>query len=118
MIKSHLERKRDLILEQSKRVEKEMKSYFGSKQELESYGISMIDDIPKFVSAIRCIADYGYDPQRVIKEFNDTQYHQDKLRALKIAADEKQKEVAILESQDASLAQAISLHSSILNGLC
>jgi hypothetical protein len=115
MIKSHLERKRDLILEQSKRVEKEMKSYFGSKQELESYGISIIDDIPKFVSTIRCIADYGYDPQRVIKEFNDTRYHQDKLRALKIAADEKQKEVAILESQDSSLAQAISLHSSILN---
>lgn len=112
---SQLERKRNMILEQSKRVEKEMKSYFGFRQELESYGISMTDDIPKFVSTIRCIADYCYDPQRIIKEFNDTQYHQDKLRALKIAADEKQKEIAILKSQDASLAHAISLHSSILN---
>ena len=79
--KSQLERKYDLILEQSRRVEEGMKSYFGFKQELESHGISMTDDIPRFASTIRCIADYGYDPQRVIKEFNDTQYHQEKLRA-------------------------------------
>lgn len=108
MKKSQLEGKRDLILEQNNRVEKEMKSYFSFKNELESYGISMTNNIPKFVSTIRCVADYGYDPQRVIKEFNDTQYHQDKLRALKIAADEKQNEIAILKSQDSSLAQAIS----------
>src|ERR671919_160753 len=82
----------------------------------------MSDDIPKFASTVRCIAEYGYDRQRVIKEFNDTQYHQDKWRPLKIAADEKQKdvdkkqnEVARLEGQNSSLVQAISSHSSILN---
>jgi hypothetical protein len=87
-----------------------MKSYFGLKQELENHGISMTDDIPNFVSTVRCMAEYGYDPVRVIKEFNDIQYHQDKLRALKIAADEKQKEVARLEGQKSSLVQVISSH--------
>ena len=113
--KSQLERKCDLILEQSKRAEEGMKSYFGFKEELESHGISMTYDIPKFVSTVRCIAEYRYDPQRVIKEFSDIQYHQDKLRALKIAADEKQREVARIDLQNSSLVQAISFHSSILN---
>ena len=113
--KSQLERKYDLILEQSRRVEEGMKSYFGFKQELESHGISMTDDIPRFASTVKCIAEYGYDTQRVINEFNDTQYHQRKLRALQIAADEKQRDVARHESQDSSLVRAISLHSSILN---
>ena len=112
---SQLEREYDLILEQSRRVEEGMKSYFSFKQELESQGISMTDDIPRFASTVRCIAEYGYDPQRVIKEFNDTQYHQTKLRALQIAADEKQEDVSRLESQNSSLVRAISLHSSILN---
>ena len=80
--KSQLEREYDLILEQSRRVEEGMKSYFGFKQELESHGISMTDDIPRFASTVKCIAEYGYDTQRVINEFNDTQYHQRKLRAL------------------------------------
>jgi hypothetical protein len=112
--KSQFERNCDLILEQSKRVEEGIKSYFGFKQGLEDHGISMTDDIPRFASTVRCIAEYGYDPQRVIKEFSDTQYHRSKLRALQIAADDKQKDVSILESQNSSLARAISLHSSIL----
>ena len=81
MKKSQLEREYDFILEQSRRVEEGMKSYFGFKQELESHGISMTDDIPRFASTVKCIAEYGYDTQRVINEFNDTQYHQRKLRA-------------------------------------
>jgi hypothetical protein len=112
--KSQLESKNDLILEQSRRVEQGIKSYFGFKQGLENHGISMADDIPKFASTVRCIAEYGYDPQRVIKEFIETQYHQDKLRALQIAAGDKQKDVSKLESQNSSLARAICLHSSIL----
>jgi hypothetical protein len=104
-----------LILEQKRKAGEDIRSYSSSKQVLDQYGISITKDVSKFASTVKCIAEYGYDPQRVIKEFNDTQYHQGKLRALKIAADEKQKEVAIRESQESSLVQAISLHSSILN---
>jgi hypothetical protein len=89
VIKSELEKNCDLILEQSKKAEEEMKSYFYSKQELVRHGISIVDDIPKFAITVRCIAEYGYDPQRVIQDFIDGQYHQDKSRALKIACDEK-----------------------------
>jgi len=104
-----------LILEQSRRVEEGMKSYFGFKQGMENHGISMTDDIPRFASTVRCMADYGYDPQRVIIEFNDTQYHQGRLRALQITADDKQKDVSRLESQNSSLVRAISFHSGILD---
>ena len=55
---SQLEREYDLILEQSRRVEEGMKSYFSFKQELESQGISMTDDIPRFAGTVRCIASY------------------------------------------------------------
>lgn len=103
---------RDMILEQNRRAEDEMKSYLSSKQELEKHGISMTDDIPKFASTVKSIAEYGYNPQRVLEEFKDIQYHQDKLRAVKIAVDEKQKEIERLDSQNSSLLKSISLHSS------
>jgi hypothetical protein len=64
--KSKLEGEYDLILWKSKRAEEE--SYFSFEQELENHGISMTDDIPNFVSTVRCIAEYGYDPLRVVKE--------------------------------------------------
>jgi len=72
----------------------------------------MTDDIPKFASTVKSIAEYGYDHQRVLEEFNDIQYHQDKLRAMKIAVDEKQKEIERLDGQNSSLLKSISLHSS------
>lgn len=112
MQKLELESKRDLILEQSKRAEDAMKSYSSFKQEFESYGISMTHDIPKFASTIRSIAEYGYDPKRVIEEFRDFQYHQEKLRASKIAVDETQKELARLDNQKSLLLRDISFYSN------
>ena len=38
-----------------------MKSYFRFKQEMDSHGISISDDIPQFGRTVRWIADYGYD---------------------------------------------------------
>ncbi|MGH9911498.1 MAG: hypothetical protein ACRD4W_03550 [Nitrososphaeraceae archaeon] len=109
--KSELEKSSDMVLEQSRKVEEEMKSYLGSKQVLDKFGISMTKDTPKFASTVRCIAEKGYDPQKVIKEFEDIHYLQDKRRALSIAADEKQKSLAKLDRQNSSLLEAISLHS-------
>ena len=64
---------------------------------------------PDSQSTVKCIAEYGYDTQRVINEFNDTQYHQRKLRALQIAADEKQKDVARHESPTHTNAKTFGL---------
>jgi hypothetical protein len=71
--KSKLEGEYDLILWKSKRAEEEIKSYFSFEQELENHEISMTGDIHNFVSTVRCMAEYGYDPLRVVKEFNDIQ---------------------------------------------
>jgi hypothetical protein len=109
--KSELEKSRDIILEQNRRAEDEMKSYLICKQELEKHGISMNIDLPTFARTVKSIAGYGYDPKKVLEEFKDTQYHQDNLRALKIAIDEAQKYNEKLDSQNSSLLKSISLHS-------
>ena len=62
-----------------------MKSYFDVRQELAKYNISMIKDIQKFANTIKGIAEYGYEPQKVLKEFDGIQYLVDKRQALEIA---------------------------------
>lgn len=109
--KSELEKSRDIILEQTRRAEDEMKSYLSCKQELEKHGISMNIDLPTFARTVKSIAEYGYDPKKVLEEFKDTQYHQDNLRTLKIAIDEAQKYNEKLDSQNSSLLKSINLHS-------
>ena len=64
---------------------------------------------------VKCIAEYGYDPEKVIRVFNDIQYLQDKHRALRIAVEEKQKDLARLDMQNSSVLQAISLHEDKLS---
>ena len=109
--KSELEKSRDIILEQNRRAEDEMKSYLSCKQELEKHGISMNIDLPTFARTVKSIAEHGYDPKKVLEEFKDTQYHQDNLRTLKIAIDEAQKYYEKLDSHNSSLLKSISLHS-------
>ena len=104
-----------MILEQDRKIEEEMKSYSRSKQVLEQYGISITKDISKFASTVKCIAEYGYDPEKVIRVFNEIQYLQDKHRALRIAVEEKQKDLARLDMQNSSVLQAISLHEDKLS---
>jgi hypothetical protein len=101
----------DTILEQNRRAEYEMKLFFSYKVELEKHRISMANDIPQFASTVKAIAEYGYDAHMVLDEFRDVQYHQDKLRAYKIAIDEAQR-YEKFESQNSSLLERISLHSS------
>jgi hypothetical protein len=112
--KSELEKSCDMISGQIRKLEHEMKSYISFKQELENYGISLTYDIPKLASTVKTIAQYGYDPQRILGEFQNMQYHQDKLRALEIAVNEKRKEFEKLDTQNSSLLQAISFHSNKL----
>ena len=112
---SELKKSHDLILEQDRKIEEEMKSYSRSKQVLEQYGISITKDISKFASTVKCIAEYGYDPEKVIRVFNEIQYLQDKHRALRIAVEEKQKDLARLDMQNSSVLQAISLHEDKLS---
>src|SRR5215211_1127050 len=113
--KSELEKGRDLALEQKRKATEEMKSYFDVKQELAKYNISMTEDIQKFARIVKGIAEYGYEPQKVLREFEDNQYLVSKRQALEIIIDEKQKNLAKLKQDDYSLRQAINLHSENLS---
>jgi hypothetical protein len=112
---SELKKSYDLTLKQKRKDEEEMKSYSSSKQVLDQYGVSITKDIPRFASTVKCIAELGYDPKKVLTEFNDTQYLSDKRRALEIAADEKQRDNARLDWQNSLLEQKISMLVHTLN---
>ena len=110
--KSKLQNSYEIIMEQKKNAEDEMKSFLNYKQELEKLGISMTNDIPKFADTVKSIAEYDYDPQRVLEEFRDIQYYQNNMSGYRIASDEAEKRHKELESLNLSLLKKISFHSS------
>ena len=113
--KSECEKGRDWALEQKRKATDEMKSYFEAKQELDKHKISITGDIEKFAKSVRGIAEYGYEPKKVIAEFEDIRYLARKREALEIGTDEMQKNLAKLKQQDYSLRNAINLHSENLS---
>jgi hypothetical protein len=113
--KSECEKGRDWALEQRRKANEEMKSYFDAKQELDKHKISITEDIQKFAKSVRGIAEYGYEPGKVLAEFKDIQYLSDKRRTLEIRTDEMQNNLAKLKQQDYSLRNAINLHSENLS---
>jgi hypothetical protein len=42
---------------------------------------------------VKCIAEIGYEPEKVLTEFKDIQYLDHKLQALEIAIDEMENDV-------------------------
>ena len=92
-----------------------MKSYFDAKQELDKHKISITEDVPKFAKSVKGIAEYGYEPKKVIAEFEDIRYLGRKRQVLEIQTDEMQKNLAKLKQQDYSLRNAINLHSENLS---
>ena len=113
--KSEIENARDLALHQKKMADLEIKSYSNAKQVLDRHKISIDEDLTKFANTVNCIAEYGYDPKRVIAEFNDIYYLDGKKRALEITTKELEDSVARLRQHDSSLQDKIYLHSENLS---
>ncbi|MFZ0327676.1 MAG: hypothetical protein WAL66_10280 [Nitrososphaeraceae archaeon] len=115
MQKSEIENLRDLALQQKRMADLEMRSYSDTKQVLDRHKISMNEDLPKFAKTVNCIAEYAYDPKKVLAEFNDIQFLARKRQALKIATEEMQERVAKLGQDDSFLRHEIDLHSENLS---
>jgi hypothetical protein len=113
--KLELEKSRDVVLEQKRKATEEMKSYFDAKQELDKHKISITEDVPKFAKSVRGIAEYGYEPRKVIAEFEGIQYLASKRQVLETRTDEMQKNLVKLNQKDYSLRHAINLHSENLS---
>ena len=112
--KSEIENARDLALQEKKMADLEMKSYSNAKQVLDRNSISINEDLPKFARTVNCIAEYGYDPKRVIAEFNDIQYLANKKRALEIITKELDEGIAKLRQHESLLRDKIHYHSENL----
>ncbi len=112
--KLEIENARDLALQQKKMAELEIKSYTDAKQVLDSYNISINEDLPKFAKTIKCIEKYGDDPRKLVAELEDIQYLDGKKLALEIAIEEFEKRIANLRQQESSLEDKIYAHSENL----
>ena len=123
---SELKKSRDWVLEQKRKATEEIKSYFDAKQELDKHKLSITEDFQKFAKSVKCIAEFGFEPERVLAEFGfepervlaefqDIQYLAHKRLALEIATDEMEKDLAKLNQQDYSLRHSINLHSENLS---
>ena len=63
---------RDFDLEDEKTTSAEVKEYSNLKAELRRYGLSIEEDIPKFVQVVRAIKQqHGYDVNRVLSDYSD-----------------------------------------------
>ena len=113
--KSEIENARDLALHQKKMADLEIKSYSNAKQVLDRHKISIDEDLTKFANTVKCIAEYGYDPKRVLAEFNDIYYLDGKKRALEITTKELEVSAARLSQHDSLLQDKIYLHSENLS---
>ena len=90
-----------------------IRSYSNAKQELNK--ISINEDLTKFAKTVNCIAEYGYDPKKILAEFDDMQYLAHKRRALEMAIEETEERIAKLVEHESLLQQAIDLHSENLS---
>jgi hypothetical protein len=112
--KSEIENARDLAMQQKKMADLEIKSYSNAKQVLDRHNLSISEDISKFANVVRCIAEYGYDPKKVLEEFNNIQHLEDKKRALEITTNVLELSIAELGRLESILQDKIFLHSETL----
>ncbi|MGA7899666.1 MAG: hypothetical protein WCA39_12485 [Nitrososphaeraceae archaeon] len=112
--KSEIENARDLAFQQKKMADLEIKSYSNAKQILDRHKLSITEDLGKFANVVSCIAEYGYDPMRVLEEFNNIQHLDDKKRALEITTKVLELSIAELSQRESLLQDKIYLHSETL----
>jgi len=92
----------------------EIKSYSNAKQGLDRHNLSIIEDLGRFANVVRCIAEYGYDPKKLLEEFNNIQHLEDKKRALEITTNVLELSIAELGRLESILQDKIFLHSETL----
>ncbi|HEY7080225.1 MAG TPA: hypothetical protein VH500_11020 [Nitrososphaeraceae archaeon] len=112
--KSEIENARDLALQQKKMAESDIKSYTNAKQVLDRHKLSITEDLGKLVNIVSCIAAYGYDPKRVLEEFNNVQHLDGKKRALEETTNVVELNIAELSQRESLLQDKIYLHSETL----
>jgi hypothetical protein len=93
--KSDAESLRDMALKEERMTSSGLKWYYDIRAELRKYSIP-VDDISKFAKIVDNIAGYGYDVDKIIKEFSD-------LEGLRSVRDTLQQIVQTLENKNSDL---------------
>jgi len=105
--KSNSESVRDQALQDERMTAAELKWHSDLRAELRKYGIP-VDDISKFAKAVNGMREYGYDVDKVISEFSESQSLETRRKML-------QDSVRMLQSEHNYLSQHCSLAQNTLN---
>jgi hypothetical protein len=97
---------RDFDLKDAKTTSAEVKEYSNLKTELRRYGLSIEEDIPKFVQLVHEIKQHGYDVNKILSDYSDQDIMEikrdllsDELNGLKDTKIRLQNECYFLKSQ-------------------
>jgi hypothetical protein len=112
--KSTVEELRDLALQEGKTNRDELKEFSNFKTELRKYGIP-IDDLPRLVQLLHGIRHSGYDPNKVLSEYQDLQFFKDNQARLWRQTREWEEKKTKLQNDCSFLKSEVECHSQRLS---
>jgi coenzyme F420-reducing hydrogenase delta subunit len=105
---------RDAALENERITTAEIREYSNLKAELRRYGLTIEEDIPKFVQVIHGIKRYEYDVDKVLSDYSDEQIKQIKLGRLSDQVKRLEDTKIKLQSECSFLNEQVDLHRQML----
>jgi ASC-1-like (ASCH) protein len=105
---------RDAALENEKVTVVELREYSKFKTELRKYGLSFIDDAQKLVRIIYGIKQRGYDVGKILSEYSDIEFMQDKRDMLSKLVRTLEDKIVYLQGQCSFLESQVNLHNQRL----
>ena len=110
----------EAALENEKTTVAELKEYSNLKTELGKFGLSIENDLPKFVQVVHGIKQSGYDVDKVLSEYSDQEIKQltrdlliNQVEGLKGTKMELQNESYFLKSQVDQHRQRLSVYDEL-----
>jgi hypothetical protein len=105
---------RDAALENERITTAEIREYSNLKAELRRYGLTIEEDIPKFVQVIHGIKRYEYDVDKVLSDYSDEQIKQIKLGRFSDQVKRLEDTKIKLQSECSFLNEQVDLHRQML----
>jgi hypothetical protein len=104
----------DAALENEKTTVAKLREYSNLKAGLEKHGLSIEEDISKFVRVVYGIKQYGYDVDKVLSDYSDQEFKQLKRDLLINQVKELEDKKTRLLSECSFLESKVNLHSQLL----
>ena len=105
---------RDAAIEDERITVSELRKYSNLKEELGRYGLTIEEDIPKFVQVVRGIKRYEHDVNKVLSDYSDQEFKQIKRDLLSDQVKILKDTIVRLQSEYCFLKSQVDLHRQML----